>query len=284
MEVWFLVWQIHGVVLEPVWAELCPPPMSYVGILKPRDPGVWVPCRTGPGKGNSRATVRGDRCPSQKRSVLDAPRGNVRRPASESSENNCPLFSWLSGRFSRNPYSSGKGCHGAQFEKPRVGWCYLTCQSREAPTPPRGWGDPYLRDQGCLAAPRAPPGLELLGSRAVLAARAGLAGPTVLGSLAGPSGLAFPAFPGFLRDQDRGVRPALHPRMVASSPTGRPHQDRGVRSALHPWTQPPPHRQHFVGSGETHRRPMGLGDQLTATPRSPGPTAGIGASSHQWPV
>lgn len=44
--------------------------------------------------------------------------GDVRRPASESGENNCPLFSWLSGRFSRNPYSSGRGAMEPSLRTP----------------------------------------------------------------------------------------------------------------------------------------------------------------------
>lgn len=58
-------------------------------------------------------------------------------------------------------------------------------EHREAP-PLEGSWDPYLQSLGRPAAPRALPGPELLGSRAVLAARAGPAGPKVLGSPAAP--------------------------------------------------------------------------------------------------
>lgn len=54
-----------------------------------------------------------------------------------------------------------------------------------------------LRGLWCLAAPRAPPGLELQGSHAALVARAALVGREVLGSLGYPSGLAFLASLGF---------------------------------------------------------------------------------------
>lgn len=93
---------------------------------------------------------------------------------------------------------------GAQFENsPREGWGQFTCASEARPLPLHGIGDPYLRGLGRLAAPRAPPGQELLGSHAVLVARAGLAGPRVLGSPAGPSGLAFLACLDFLWTPDK---------------------------------------------------------------------------------
>lgn len=68
------------------------------------------------------------------------------------------------------------------------------------PNPLMGGWDPYLHGLGCLAAPRAPPGQELLGNHAVLVGRAVLTVLKVLGGLGDPSGLAFPASPGFLQE------------------------------------------------------------------------------------
>lgn len=72
---------------------------------------------------------------------------------------------------------------------------------------PRGQGHLYrlgplflqagLHGLWCLAAPRAPPGQELQGSRAAPAARAVLVGREGLGSLGYPSGPAFLASLGF---------------------------------------------------------------------------------------
>lgn len=115
----------------------------------------------------------------------------------------CP--GWV---FSESSAALGQGGEGGSLgpslRTPRGRWglVHLSVPVRSRLTL-RGTGDPYLRGLGRLAAPRAPPGRELLRSRAVLVARAGLAGPRVPGSPAGPSAPASPACPGFLRTPDK---------------------------------------------------------------------------------